>query len=69
MMSKFSGMSKTQCPTGCKLDRCVITESASCGHPCMTGVQQSLKSKPGVLDRYDEACHAIGVRNIHQVAT
>lgn len=67
-MSMFSGMSRSACPAGCKVDRCVITETASCSHPCMTGVQHALKSKPGVLARYAEACKAIGVKNIHEIA-
>jgi hypothetical protein len=66
-MTDFIGMSRSQCPAGCKLERCLITETASCGHPCMTGIQHALKSKPGVLDRYADACRAIGARNVHEV--
>jgi hypothetical protein len=65
-MSKYSGMSRSQCPADCKPDRCIITERPNCAHPCMGGVQHALKSS-AVLGRYAEACRAIGVRNIHEI--
>jgi hypothetical protein len=66
-MSKFSGMSKSQCPAGCNVDRCLITLRAHCGHPCLQGIQTALKSQD-VLANYAEACKAIGVQNKHEVA-
>jgi hypothetical protein len=64
-MSKFSGMSRSQCPAACKPDRCVITEAACCGHPCGTGVQLALRT-PAVIERYGEACKILDVK--HEVA-
>jgi hypothetical protein len=66
-MSVFDGMTKADCPAACNQDRCVITELANCAHPLKGGVQHALKSNPGVLARYAEACKAIGVRNVHEV--
>jgi len=65
-MSKYSGMSRSQCPADCKPDRCIITERPNCGHPCLSGLQMAVKT-PAVLARYAEACKAVGVKNIHEV--
>lgn len=67
MKTDLTGMTRSQCPAACSPDKCIITETASCGHPAMTGVQHALKSRPGVLDRYGEACKVIGVKNMHEV--
>jgi len=65
-MSAFEGLTRSQCPAGCKPARCVITDLPNCAHPCMSGLQMAVKT-PAVLARYAAACRAIGVRNIHEI--
>ena len=64
-MSELDGLSRTQCAAACKVDRCVISESAVCAHPCMNGLQSPRVGD--VLVRYAAACRLLGVKNFHEV--
>jgi hypothetical protein len=66
-MTNLSGITRKECPAGCKADRCVISARPICSHPCLGGVQESLKSDPGVMMRHAEACKALGIQNKHEV--
>jgi hypothetical protein len=60
-MTEFTGMTRLACPAACKADRCVITETACCAHPCMGGLQAALRSDPGAVTRFTEACKHVGI--------
>ena len=60
-MVDFTGMTRLACPTGCRADRCIITERNICAHPCLGGLQEALKHDSGNLVRFAEACKILSV--------
>lgn len=67
-MSDLRGISKEECATACNADGCVISKRPFCFHPLKGGMSFAF-SDPVVRAAYDEACTAIGVKNVHQVET
>jgi hypothetical protein len=51
----FAGMSRTKCADVCTAVRCVVTESASCGHPRKSGLQAHFQRDPALVARYEQA--------------
>ncbi len=67
-MTDFTGMTRSECPAGCSAERCIITERPFCAHPRGSGLQESFKSDPGVIERYAEACKALGIQARREIA-
>jgi hypothetical protein len=60
---EYSGLSAHNCSSFCNGDRCVITGDNVCAHPLKNGLQRPGQRSPEVLERYDEACKILGVKN------
>lgn len=50
---EFAGMTKLDCCTACKPDRCVISGSNYCAHPFMSGLQSI--TDPQIVARFGRA--------------
>ena len=66
--NQLAGITKVDCPTGCTAEQCVISKHPFCFHPLKGGMSFAF-SDPAVRSAYAEACAALGVQNIHLVAT
>ncbi len=51
----FLGITKTDCPTDCTFERCVITGGPYCGHPCKGGIQPAQMQDRETVERYNRA--------------
>jgi hypothetical protein len=51
----FVGMTRTKCADACTAVRCVVTESASCGHPRKSGLQAHFQRDPKLVERFEAA--------------
>jgi hypothetical protein len=67
-MNGMAGLSKLECPTACNREQCVISKRPFCFHP-LKGGQTFAFTDPAVCSAYSDACAALGVKNIHQLAT
>lgn len=52
------------CPSGCRLERCVITHADRCGHPGNGGLQYIDASNPETLARFEEAKKRLGYQKV-----
>ena len=65
--SPYAGMTETECPTACTLERCVITHMNICAHPLKGGLQPMLQVGPdgeGRLRRESEAKRILAGRKL-----
>lgn len=64
-MTALSGITKTDCATACNANACVIGGRPRCMHPKKSGIPIELLNDRAIHEAFDEACRAIGARNIH----
>jgi hypothetical protein len=66
----LAGMTKLDCPTACNINGCVVgLGKPVCMHPLKSGIPNNLINDLAILESYDAACIALGVRNIHKIPT
>ena len=65
-MSNLAGLTKSQCATACNAKACVIGGRPRCLHPCFSGIPNELLNDLGIHEAFDQACTALGTRNIHK---
>jgi hypothetical protein len=51
----FGGLTIGECSFDCQPDRCVITRTNHCGHPCKGGLQATEQRDPEIVARYNRA--------------
>jgi hypothetical protein len=61
-MSEFAGITIKECATACNAERCVISGSGICGHPCKGGLQGADTRKPEALARVAQARGILGLK-------
>ena len=68
-MSNLSGLTRENCAAACNAERCVIGGRPRCLHPGKSGIPIELLNDRATHEAFDEACRALGVRNIHAAKT
>lgn len=60
----LAGLTVTNCPTACNVDRCVISGRNVCAHPRKGGLQGSDMHNGAALERLNRAKKVLGKRLI-----
>jgi hypothetical protein len=67
--NQLAGITRDQCATACNRDGCVISGKPHCAHPMKGGLPIQLLNDRPIQEAFDNACTALGIKNIYKTET
>lgn len=66
--SEMDGITVRDCPIACNAERCAISATGICAHPCKGGLQPRLQT-PDAMRRFNQARRIIGNQKLDLTTT